>query len=322
MSSTTDLRITALEARVALLESQIASSNGSAPVKASKTEGGSKRAAKTPREPREKSAAQTEWNAFVDQTIQDMRENGWASWTSLTDGTVFPASELKTLTGKDGATREAHVFSSGSLAGKEASRAAGGLARASFLQLEDDPEAAAKKRASREKRLTKVAENASKKSSSKSSTGSADDAEPVADDVSAPAPAESTKPKKVLSAEHLAKMKAGREAKKAEKLAAANTSVVAEVVPAPAPAPVANVVVSAEPKAKKAVKKAAPAPAPVVAKTYDLNFEPWEHDGAEYIKNERGDVLTFPDADWVGRWNGASIDASVARPTDIDAYLE
>jgi hypothetical protein len=207
-----------------------------------------------------------------------MRQNGWPEWQSLTDDTLFPASELKTISDKKG-ERTVHVFSSGPLAGKEASRANGGLARASFLKLEADPEAAAKKRDARAKRLAKVAENASKKSSN-SSTGSAQRSDPVAD---------------------------------------APVIVNAEPKPSadPKPKPSAPAV-----KKVAGLKKKVAEPAPVVAKTYDLNFEPWEHDGAEYIKNERGDVLTFPEAEWVGRWTGSAIDASVARPTDIDSYLE
>jgi hypothetical protein len=246
-----------------------------------------------------------------------MRQNGWPAWVSLTDDTAFAASELK-----DGK----HVFSAGPLAGKEASPAVGGMARASFLKLEADPVAAAKARESRAKRIAKVAENASKKSGS--STGSAEKAEPVAD-----APAVAEKPKRVLSPEHKAKMlaaaAAAREAKKAAKAEAAPAAPVAKAEPSSGSNAAASAggggALPAKPAAPKPVKakKATPAPAPApVKKEFDLNFSPWTHDLTEYIKNERGDVLTFPEAEWVGRFDGKKIDESVARPDDIDEFLE
>ena len=67
---------------------------------------------------------------------------------------------------------------------------------------------------------------------------------------------------------------------------------------------------------------AAPSAPVKVQKPLDLNFSPWTHEADEYIKNERGDVLTFPEAEWVGRFDGKKIDESVARPDDIDEYLE
>ena len=135
------------------------------------------------------------------------------------------------------------------------------------------------------------------------------------------APAAEAKAKRVLSPEHKAKMlaaaAAAREVKKAAKAA--------EAAPAPSAAVVASapaVVPSATPvKAKKAVTAAPSAPVKV-QKPLDLNFSPWTHEETEYIKNERGDVLTFPEAEWVGRFDGKKIDESVARPDDIDEYLE
>ena len=301
-----------LEIRVAELERQVAALQQSKPkaVKSVKAEAAAPKA--EPVEPKEKSTAQSGWAELLASTVADMRQNGWPAWTSLTDDTVFAASELKS--GK-------HVFSAGPLAGKEASPAVGGMARASFLKLEADPVAAAKARESRVKRLAKVAENASSKKSSKSSTGSAEKAEPVADAVVIAAPAAEAKAKRVLSPEHKAKMlaaaAAAREVKKAAKAAeAAPAPSAAVVASAPAVAPSATPV-----KAKKAVTAAPSAPVKV-QKPLDLNFSPWTHEADEYIKNERGDVLSYPEAEWVGRFDGKKIDESVARPDDIDEYLE
>jgi len=303
-----------LELRVAELERQVAALQQSKPkvVKSVKAEAVEPKA-EPKAEPKEKSTAQSGWAELLASTVADMRQNGWPAWTSLTDDSVFPASELKA--GK-------HVFSAGPLAGKEASPAVGGMARASFLKLEADPVAAAKARESRVKRLAKVAENASSKKSSKSSTGSAEKAEPVADAVVIAAPAAEAKPKRVLTPEHKAKMlaaaAAAREVKKAAKAAEAAPAPVV-VASAPASAPAAP---SATPvKAKKTVTAAPSAPVKV-QKPLDLNFSPWTHEETEYIKNERGDVLTFPEAEWVGRFDGKKIDESVARPDDIDEYLE
>jgi hypothetical protein len=305
--------MSSLELRVAELERQVAALQQSKP-KAQSVKAEPKPAAE-PKEPKEKSSAQSGWAELLASTVADMRQNGWPAWTSLTDDTAFAASELKE--GK-------HVFSAGPLAGKEASPAVGGMARASFLKLEADPVAAAKARESRAKRIAKVAENASKKSGS--STGSAEKAEPVAD-----APAVAEKPKRVLSPEHKAKMlaaaAAAREAKKAAKAEAAPAAPVAKAEPAPKAEPAAPKAepLPAKPAAPKPVKakKPTPAPAPApVKKEFDLNFSPWTYEYSEYIKNERGDVLTFPEAEWVGRFDGKKIDESVERPEDIDEFLE
>ena len=312
MSSSVEARFAALESRIAALEQSKVKAKS---VKEPKSTAEAAPLAE-PKEPKEKSAAQSAWNEQVSQTVADMRQNGWPAWTSLTDDTVFAASELKG--GK-------HVFSAGTLVGKEASHAMGGLARASFLKLEADPVAAAKARESRVKRLAKVAENASKKSGS--STGSAEKAAPVADAVVVAAPVAET-PKKVLSPEHKAAMQAGRLAAKmkraaeAEAPAASNAAAAPASAAAPAAAP-ASAAAPAKPAAPKPVKAKKVVSAPVVVKKeLDLNFSPWTHEGTEYIKNERGDVLSYPEAEWVGRFDGKKIDESVARPDDIDEFLE
>jgi hypothetical protein len=112
------------------------------------------------------------------------------------------------------------------------------------------------------------------------------------------------KPKKVLSPEHLAKMKAGREAKLAEKKAAKeqmeaaakangpiafSTMTVAVATPVPvavaAPVPVAQM--KGPKKVAKKVAEPAPAPAPVAEQeTVDTDPEelPFKHNGTTYIR--------------------------------------
>lgn len=60
-----------------------------------------------------------------------------------------------------------------------------------------------------------------------------------------------------------------------------------------------------ETKKTKAVKK------------LDLALDLWMHDGVQLFKNERGDVLSL-EAEWVGHWNGVSIDTTVPEPADFD----
>ena len=67
------------------------------------------------------------------------------------------------------------------------------------------------------------------------------------------------------------------------------------------------------------VPKAAPKKAAFAAKkkVVDLYLDPWQHDGKELLKNERGDVMTS-DGEWVGTWNGKEIDESAPEPADFD----
>ena len=123
------------------------------------------------------------------------------------------------------------------------------------------PEHLAKMKAGREaKKAAKDAE----KEAAKSAEGSSDEA---AGGGGGGGPVAAEKPKKVLSPEHLAKLKAGREAKKAAKdaeKAAAEAEAKGESPIALSPAAPAEVPVKAAKKPKEA-KKAAPAPAAPVA---------------------------------------------------------
>jgi hypothetical protein len=132
------------------------------------------------------------------------------------------------------------------------------------------------------------------KRSGASSTGSGEAGEPVADEVKAP------KPRKPQSEETKAAAALKRAATKAAKAAKPEATEAVEVSP-PAAAPL--------PKAKA---KITPKP-----KKVDLALDPWSHDGEEYYKNERGDVLST-DGEWVGRWTGSAIDTSAPEPEDFD----
>jgi hypothetical protein len=94
-----------------------------------------------PEAPKEKRAPSA-WNVLVDQTVRDMRENGWAAFTDV-EGTLWPASRPE---------GDKHVYSDGKHAGKEASRAIGGFKLASLRNSESKPEAAAAALARLEKR--------------------------------------------------------------------------------------------------------------------------------------------------------------------------
>ena len=200
-----------------------------------------------PKAPKEKRAPSA-WNVLVDQTVRDMRENGWAAFTDV-EGTLWPASRPE---------GDKHVYSDGKYAGKEASRAAGGFKLASLRNSESKPEAAAAALA----RLTQREE-----------VKAARRAKSSASDEEAEAPKKARKP----------------QSEETKKAAAAKRA------------------------ATKAAKAASPELRPV-----DLALDPWKHNGTEYLKNERGDVLT-EDGEWVGRWNGSSI-TEAPEPADFE-YL-
>jgi hypothetical protein len=126
------------------------------------------------------------------------------------------------------------------------------------------------------------------------------------------------KPKRKWSDEAKASAAAKRAAKKAAPAADVSvTPVEASVVDAPeAPAPVP----AAAPKTIAIKPKAVPAPAPP-AKKLDLSFFLWTHEGKDYYTNDRGDVVTT-DFEWVGRFDGKSLDEKVPEPADLsDATL-
>lgn len=275
-------QITELKTTIAALESRIAALEA-VPTKTTKTK--AKKEKKEGAEPRVASEGVQKWKATVEQTVADMRANGWESWTDVS-GNVFAGSKPATIDG-----RATHVFTD---TGKEPAYPIG-LKRASFLKTKDSPEELAKTKARADKRAETVAAKKGTK------------VEAVAD--GAPA---AEKPKRVLSQEQKDAMQAGRKKAAAAKKGEA-AAPVEEVAPA---APV-------EEAKEPVVAKPAPAKKVVVAKkakVYDLSFNSWTFNGEDYIQNERGDTLTM-EGDWVGRFNGKVIDETVERPTDIDEFL-
>jgi len=135
----------------------------------------------------------------------------------------------------------------------------------------------------------------------------------VTETVSAPVAVEE-KPKRIISDEHKAKMKAGREAAKAKKDAekAALTAAVPAPVPAPAPvaatAPVPVKPASAKPTVKKASPPVNPPSTPVAA----TETETWvkkAFGGKKYLFNPANNQVRQMEADGsMGEWVGICTD--------------
>ena len=125
-------RVEALEQRVAELLAQLAE-----PKKAKK---GKKAEAAEALKP---SKAPSAWNQLVAQTVAEMRQSGWESWTDL-KGVAWPASKRALVKDKSGALSEAWVYDGGDHDGKPPSPSLGGMVRASCLKAQSDPEAMAK----------------------------------------------------------------------------------------------------------------------------------------------------------------------------------
>ena len=247
-----------------------------------------KKAKKTKSEPSDetKEKKPSAWDLLVSQTLDEMKASGWTEWTDA-DGKVWPASRLEA---------GVHVFNGGEHDGKPVSRALGGMKRASFLKAQADPAAAEKAKAYR----VKLAE---KKSGSGSSTGSAEKADPVADEPGAGK-------RKPQSEETKAKAKATREANKAKKAQAEPEEVPADSFDEPEPAKAPEPVKVPEPVKKAKI-------VPKAKKVVDLLLDEWEHEGIVYYKNERGDVISM-DNEWVGHWNGKEIEEA-EEPADFES---
>ena len=147
---------------------------------------------------------------------------------------------------------------------------------------------------------------AGKSKRSGSSTGSAEKADPVADEAGA-GEKKTRKPQSEETKKAAAAKRAATKAKKAAEAAAPEAEAFEEVAEK---AEAAEVVEAPKPKAKA---KIAAKPKKVV----DLALDAWSHDGTDYLKNERNDVVSM-DGEWVGRWNGASIDTTVPEPADFE----
>jgi hypothetical protein len=270
--------------------------------KTAKAEEGSEGAESGAEQPKEKGPPSA-WNVLVATTVAEMKQSGWPAWTDL-KGVEWPASRQSTVKDKSGAEHEAYVFDGGDHDGKEPSPALGGMVRASYLKAQSDPVAAEKAR--------KYHEKLAEKRSGASSTGSGEKGEPVADAEGAPKKG-GGRPK--MTEEQKAAAKVKREAKKAAEAKAEpkaeEAEEFAEVTEAPAAAPVA----AAPAPAKKASVLKPKAAAP---KKLDLSFFPWTFEGKNYITNDRKDVIEPEEGQWVGRFDGTTIDTSVPEPSDLD----
>jgi len=266
--------------------------------KAAKAEEGAEGAESGAEQPKEKGPPSA-WNVLVASTVAEMKQSGWESWTDL-KGVSWPASRQSTVKDKSGAEHEAYVFDGGDHDGKEPSPALGGMVRASYLKAQSDPAAAEKAR--------KYHEKLAEKRSGASSTGSGENGEPVADAEGAPKKG-GGRPK--MTEEQKAAAKVKRDAKKAAEAKtepkAEEAEEFSEVTDAPAAA------AAPAPKKASVLKPKAAAP-----KKLDLSFFPWTFEGKNYITNDRKDVIEPEEGQWVGRFDGKTINTSVPEPSDLD----
>ena len=258
--------------------------------------------AKKPRDPDAPPKAPTAWMVHIAETVADMRANGWPSWTDA-DGHVWPASVRGTVKDKSGAEHEAWIFPD---SGKEVTQANGGMKRASFLKAQSDPAHAAKAAKYR-------AELAEKRSSDGGSNGSAEKEAPVAD---APEAGKKKGGRPKMTEEEKAAAKAKRDAEKSGGGGGAAPSTAGLLNPRHA-AVVASIeaqVAAAAGGGGTAVKSLKPKVAP--PKKMDLSFFPIKHEGASYYTNDRGDLVS-EDWEWVGHFDGKTIDESAPEPDDL-----
>lgn len=245
--------------------------------------------------------ATSAWSSLIADTVADMRQNGWTSWTDI-NGIVWPASRPGSVKNQSGVEVSAFVYDGGENDGKAPSHAVGGMKRASYLKQQTDPEARAKAEAYQAKLSEKRSANGSV--ASEGSVGSPDAVAPVAD-----APKKSGRPKMTEA------QKAEAAAKRAADKAAAASASASE------PFTDVTVVASTPQKAKKPLI-APKAPAKKVAeKPVDLSFYEWQHEGTSYIKNDRGDVINAEEGCYVGRFDGTVIDESFPEPSDLDGNI-
>jgi hypothetical protein len=345
-------RFMALEQSLAEMRQSMAEA-AAVPVKAAKTPKSKKPAAEGGSAPSGEAKAPTAWNQLVSETVADMKQNGWVSWTDLKE-VVWPGSRLEAVKDKKGVeTGQSHyVYDGGEHDGKAPSPALGGMVRASYLKSLTDPVAKGKAQAYH----AKLAEKRSN-----ASTGSGAREEPVAD---APeAGKKGGRPKMTEEQKAAAKLK--REAKKASAAASVVTEeaeMAAEetfedvpeqeeqqeqeeeqsttpVPPPPAPKPSVKASTktsssSAAPATAAAPKNRYGPPPPKLAgssmaaikadlakkaapKKVDISLFSWTFQGTEYYTNDRQDVVDVNTGAWVGRFNGTEIDMDVPEPADF-----
>ena len=180
----------------------------------------------------------------------------------------------------------------------------------------------------------------SKQALKKSESVSGDEAEkktgkgsrgPQSEEVKAAARLKRAANKAKKEAESASQASASQAAESSDEETAADTFEEAEAEPepvkpveAPKPKPAeakpkAEPKVEAKPEPKAESKPATKAGKKSIKKEWtkeELYCDEWEHDGDNYFKNERGDVLTT-DGHWVGRWDGKKLDTNAAKPEDF-----
>jgi len=82
---------------------------------------------------------------------------------------------------------------------------------------------------------------------------------------------------------------------------------------------------SEETKAAAAVKRAATkasakAAKAAVSSSFSLKFEPFSYKEEDCWQNERGDTLN-PEGEWMGRFEAGKLNATVAKPEDLEAAI-
>jgi hypothetical protein len=85
-------------------------------------------------EPSAAPKAPSAWNLLVTQTVAEMKQGGWPSWTDAKTGTIWPASRPMVVTDKKGQKVSDFVYDGGEHDGKAPSPALGGMVRASFIK--------------------------------------------------------------------------------------------------------------------------------------------------------------------------------------------
>ena len=104
-----------------------ASDTEGAPKKGPKAAAKAAAAASAPEKPpKGQSEGQKAWMALVSDTMRHMGANGWAPWTDIKTGLLWPASAQN--------PQGQHVYSEGAHMGKTPSQQRGGMSRASYLK--------------------------------------------------------------------------------------------------------------------------------------------------------------------------------------------
>ena len=150
-----------------------------------------------------------------------------------------------------------------------------------------------------------------KKGSKPSSSATSDASSDVAEEEGSAAP-KARKPQSEETKAAAAVKRAATKAKKAAEAAAEAAGADAEEAEeAPKPAKAA----APKPKAPKAEKPAAPKVEYSIEQLSD--FDAFTHEGVDYGRNARGDVVNSH-GNFVGHWNGKTVNRKVAKPADWD----